>query len=193
MLSLTSLSDEELNKLVASDNPQAMREKAQRYLTRGNVKKARQFFTLSSILGDKLSHIELARICEEEENYEEAYELYARAYSKGEDSVLPQLALLLMREDHTGGLELLRSNASDGHWCCIKELINIYKQEPDNQIYQAELAFWLARLEQMESLAATALIDNQLNKSPAKSSGGGAGATKKKPSNGVKKATGKKK
>jgi len=185
MLTLTSLSDEELNKLVASDNAPAMREKAQRYLARGNVKKARQFFTLSSILGDRMAHIELARICEEDENFEEAYELYARAYSKGEESVLPRIAILAMRNDPVLGMELLRQNAAEGHWGCIKELINIYQQEPDNPTYQLELAFWVKRLADMETLAANNMIDNTPNKTvpqmPTKPSVAAASDKKRKP------------
>jgi len=157
MITLSSITDEELNKLVSSDNAPAMREKAIRYMARGNFKKARQFFTLSSILGDRLAHIELAKICEEEENFEEAYSLYAKAYSKGEDSVLPKIAVLAMKNDYDLGLELLRQHAFDGHWGCIKELVNVYRANPDNAEYQAELGFWITRLEEMEARAAAKL------------------------------------
>jgi len=158
---LTTLADDELNRLVAQDHAAAMTEKAYRYLARNNLKKARMFFTLSSILGDKLAHIELARIFEEEDNFEEAYELYARAYAKGEDSVLPRLASIILRTNQELGMELLRQNAFDGHWGCIKELIEIYKQDPQNPEYTTELTFWQNRLQEMEQAAATASIENR--------------------------------
>jgi len=160
MLPLTSLSDDELNKLVAGDNAAAMCEKAQRYLTRGNIKKARQFFTLSSILGDRRAHIELARIYEEDENFEDAYTLYTRALSKGEDSVLPRIALLIIRSNPRLGMELLHQNASSGHLGCIKELINIYKADPVSADYQSEITFWTQRLEKIEALTAAKTIEN---------------------------------
>jgi len=164
MITLSSLADEKLNKLVANDNAPAMREKARRYMERGNHKKARQFFTLSSILGDRFAHIELAKIYEEEENFEEAYSLYARAYSKGEDSVLPRIAVLAMKNDPDFAIELLRQNAFEGHWGCIKELVNIYRNNPENPEYQADLEFWVKRLDEMEKEASASIADEPQNK-----------------------------
>ena len=187
MQSLTSLTDEELNRLVAQDHAAAMTEKAYRYLARNNLKKARTFFTLASILGDKLAHMELARIFEEEDNFEEAYDLYARAYSKGEDSVLPRLAAIIIRTDPALGMELLQQNALEGHWGCIKELIEIYKQDPDNPEYIQQLNFWKSRLEEMETAAATALIENRNKKAAAANSANGAVKPKAKKSSTTKK------
>lgn len=140
------ISDDDLEKFVSDDNPDALYEKGRRLLLKHEVAAARRFLTFASVLGNKDAHIELARICEEEDNFEEAYELYALAYAKGADSVLPQLARLLMRTDPKLALEVLKTNALEGNTQCLKELITVYEQENNKK----ELKFWQAKLAEFE-------------------------------------------
>ena len=158
MKSLTKLPDEELDKLVAQDDAAALTQKGHRLLASGDLKRARQFFILGSVLGDRQAHIELARIYEDEHNVEEAYGLYARAYAKGDDSVLPNLARILMASDSMLGMEVLLQNAHDGHLGCIRELIAIYKSKPESAESKKELRFWKSKLAEIESPTPPSLI-----------------------------------
>ncbi|MCL2374938.1 MAG: hypothetical protein FWC82_00205 [Firmicutes bacterium] len=141
-----SLKDEELEKSVEKDIPEALTEKALRALAKDDLITARKFLTFASMLGDKKAHIALAGIHEEEDCYEEAYELYVKAYQKGDDSVLPKLTRLLMMTDKALALEVLQAHANEGHVGCIEELIEISEKNGNAQ----EAMHWKALLEQFE-------------------------------------------
>ena len=142
-------SDEELQKSIDADEPPALFEKGRRLLENDDIASARKFLTLASILGNKDAHSSLARIYEEEDNFEEACRLYTLAYSNGDDSVLPNLARLLMIADPALGFELLKEHAYDGNAECIKELVEIYEKD-DSPHGKKELKFWQTKLAGLE-------------------------------------------
>jgi len=145
MKNLKKLKDDELEKLVEKDDHYALLEKGRRLLKEDNLKEARRFLTFSSVLGNVSAHISLAKILEEEDNFEGAYDLYSLAYSKGEDSVLPKLARLIMINDKKLGIEVLKASANDGHIGCIKELIKYYKEFKSKE-HEKDIDFWQAKL-----------------------------------------------
>ncbi len=145
----TALSDDELEKAAADDEPAALYEKGRRMLADKDIAGARKFLTLGSVLGDRNAHAALAGIYEEEDNFEEAYELYALAYAKGSDEVLPRLAKLLMRTDRELGIEILKTNAADGNIDCLKELVATLSGEKEKK----ELKFWQAKLDALQPAA----------------------------------------
>ena len=145
MKNLKKIKDEELENLIEKDDPYALLEKGRRLLKEDDIKEARKFLTFSSVLGNVDAHIALAKILEDEDNFEEAYDLYSLAYSKGDDAVLPKLARLIMINDKKLGLEVLKANANEGHIGCIKELIKYYK-ESKSKDYEKEINYWQTRL-----------------------------------------------
>jgi len=167
MTNFKKLSDEELLKHTDADKPAALYEMGHRHLGQDKVKEARKYLTLASVLGDKHAHVELARIYEEEDNFEQAYELYELAYAKGESSVLPKLARLLMMSDPALGIEVLKANALDGNIECLKELIAVFEKDSSAQ-GKKELKFWQAKLAALTKSAESSAqeeTDNEKSKS----------------------------
>ena len=149
MKTMTQVSDEELNVLAADDNAAALVEKSRRAVLGGDAVAARKYLTFASVLGNAAAHIGLAQIYENEENFDEAYLLYALAYAKGNDSVLPSLTRLLMLSDSKLGLELLKYHAYEGHQGCIEELLSFY-EKADNQ---KEIKLLKARIVELKQSA----------------------------------------
>jgi len=146
------LNEAELDNMVADDDLGALFEKGNRCAKRGDENKARQFYTLASILGNPHAHMKLAKVLEKEEKLEKAYELYTRAYSKGEDDALPGIARLIGLKEPELGMNILRQSAADGNLACIIELVEIYKKDPDTEANKKELEYWLKKLEEIEAL-----------------------------------------
>ncbi|MCL2061214.1 MAG: hypothetical protein FWH03_01125 [Firmicutes bacterium] len=129
MLDYAALPDEEIENRAALDEPGALYEKGDRLLNKGELACARKYLTLSSILGNRDAHMRLGRICEDEDNIEEAYNLYALAWGKGLDNALPRLARMLMHSDKRLGIDILKTHAHEGNADCVRELIDIFKKE----------------------------------------------------------------
>jgi hypothetical protein len=146
----TRLTDEELEVPLEADEPGALYEKGRRLLDENRLATARKFLTLGSILGDRNAHIALAKICEEEDNFEEAYDLYVLALVKGANEVLPRVARLLMRTDAELAIEILKTNAADGNLECLRELVAILTEKGDAR----ELKIWEPKLAAAEKAEA---------------------------------------
>jgi len=150
MKKTASLTEKELDVLVRQDNPAALNEMGCRASVHNEPAEARKYFTFASVLGCRDAHIHLARIYEEERRFDDARDLYALAYTKGDDSALPKYARTLMFSDAKLGLDILKYNAIDGHIGCIEELKTICTENGDEK----ELSFWSNWLERIKKEAA---------------------------------------
>ncbi len=143
---ISKISDDDLTKLADADDMDALMEKSKRLLDKDGLAAARPYLTLASILGNRDANVALAKIYEDEDNFEEAYDLYALAYGKGDDTVLPGFARLHMKLwDYDTGLEILRQNALLGDIGCLAELVKLYT-DLDNK---AEAEKWQAQLDKL--------------------------------------------
>jgi tetratricopeptide (TPR) repeat protein len=155
---IEKLTDEELDKLADADNMNALMEKSKRLLLSGGLAAARPYLTLASILGNREANVALAKIYEDEDNFEEAYDLYALAYGKGDDDVLPDFARLYMKLwDFDTGLEILKQHALLGDKGCLKELVRFYTDLKDDE----EAAEWTKKLDETYTEAGAENAESQ--------------------------------
>ncbi|MCL2798493.1 MAG: hypothetical protein FWD58_10695 [Firmicutes bacterium] len=145
MDNLSSLPDDELTVLAQSDDPAALFEKGRRVNASGEAAEARKFFTFASVLGNRDAHKALAAVYEGERRLDDARDLYALAYLKGDEAALPKYARLLTRSDEKTGLNLLKYYAVEGNTGCIAELVAYYKETGE----QKEVKFWSNWLERL--------------------------------------------
>ena len=154
-ISLQNLSDSDLDLLVANDDSAAFVEKARRYSLMGENNKAKDFYILASVLSNTSAEVELAKIYDSEGNCDAAYELYARAYHKGDYSVLINICKILLKSDPALALEVLTTHALNGNIECLELLVEMYEKDKDNPDSLVEYSFWTKRLQEQQSLAAT--------------------------------------
>ncbi|MCL2848033.1 MAG: hypothetical protein FWE13_04705 [Firmicutes bacterium] len=139
---LQSLLETELDELVTTNDVMALVEKAHRLQTAGELNKAKDFYTLASVLGSPLADIELAKILESEDKLDDAYELYAKAYHRGEYSALKKICDILLETDRELAIEILSFHALNGDTECIDKLIELYNSDKNNPKTISELNFW---------------------------------------------------